>query len=325
MKGIYLLCEKAEGKGETPPKVVIVRLYSFLMKYSGWGVAAGKKDGFSGSSWKVVGRSGDSYLGAPRAVVHDYYSSCWKLTSNSPLALSPGCCRGEGEISVGFGSEFSLESGLEEDPSQVIDLPRAFRGGDSKERVSSISRDGSRAYFPNWDLTLEERTHLARAVIPYAAVLQSRLILHASAVASHEGCSAFVGASGAGKSTLARMLGKRRHSIVADDLLPVRRPSSQGSTVHCSGTCRPFPRRVFFLERSSIVLEPTCRPLTKKEFFVCLRRHGFGDLQSETVWKRQFEQYAWMTERSEGLALDLPEGLTRLADSLGRLEEILLG
>ncbi|MCH9648154.1 MAG: hypothetical protein K0U98_07945 [Deltaproteobacteria bacterium] len=58
---------------------------------------------------------------------------------------------------------------------------------------------------------------------------------------------------------------------------------------------------------------------------MCLRRHGFGDLQSETVWKRQFEQYAWMTERSEGLALDLPEGLTRLADSLGRLEEILLG
>lgn len=213
---------------------------------------------------------------------------------------------------------------------QRIGLPRAFRGGDSQERAASISHDGSRAYFPNRDLTVGERTHLARAVIPYAAALQGRWVLHASAVASQGRCSAFVGASGAGKSTLARMLGERQHSIVADDLLPVRcpsprsHPSPRSNPADRDGACRPFPRRVFFLHRNSRVKEPICRPLTPKEFFVRLRVHGFGDLRSESVWKRQFEQYGWMTEHSEGLALDLPEGLDQLAHSLVRLEEILL-
>ena len=59
-----------------------------------------------------------------------------------------------------------------------------------------------------------------RQAVPFAAILQGRVTLHAAAIACGGDIAAFTGASGSGKSRLAATLAGLGVRLVADDLLP---------------------------------------------------------------------------------------------------------
>ena len=61
-------------------------------------------------------------------------------------------------------------------------------------------------------------TYLLGSIFGALSHQNGMLPLHASAVASAQGVTAFLGASGAGKSTLAAFLARRGHQIVSDDI-----------------------------------------------------------------------------------------------------------
>jgi hypothetical protein len=81
---------------------------------------------------------------------------------------------------------------------------------------------------PRPKIPLETIRHLLLdQVMPLVLSLRGGLIMHASAVATHEGAIAFVGDTGRGKSTLATSLTQRGHRLITDDCLVVREQAGQ--------------------------------------------------------------------------------------------------
>ena len=91
---------------------------------------------------------------------------------------------------------------------------------------------------------MEKRSILLRQIIPYVAGLFGKVVLHAAAVGTNDGCYAFVGESGVGKSTLANELADLGLNLMADDLSPIEfilngpilcSASSGSNQFHCTG------------------------------------------------------------------------------------------
>lgn len=80
-------------------------------------------------------------------------------------------------------------------------------------RVVGCERDGA-------PRAAQERFLLAH-VLPLAALLQGRQLLHAAAVAGTRGAAAFLGGSGAGKTTLVSHLVARGETFFTDDVLAI--------------------------------------------------------------------------------------------------------
>jgi hypothetical protein len=93
------------------------------------------------------------------------------------------------------------------------------------------------------------------------------LPLHASAIASKTGITAFAGHPGAGKSTTAALLSSLGYELVADDILPV------SFNQHSMPGAWPYLRRLK-LERDPIIqlaltpTEPVSEKLDKLKYFV---------------------------------------------------------
>ena len=99
------------------------------------------------------------------------------------------------------------------------------------------------------------------------------LPLHASAIVTKEGITAFAGHSGAGKSTTAALLSSLGYDLVADDILPVSfdRKSVPGAW--------PYLRRLKLHDEPIIQLgltptEPVGDKLDKEKYFVHPKRAG---------------------------------------------------
>src|SRR5262245_43918770 len=93
------------------------------------------------------------------------------------------------------------------------------------------------------------------------------LPLHASAIVTAGGITAFAGHSGVGKSTIAAVLGSLDYELVADDILPVA--FNQGSVPGAW----PYLRRLKLRSDSIIELaltptEPVSETLDKEKYFV---------------------------------------------------------
>ena len=100
-------------------------------------------------------------------------------------------------------------------------------------------RDGSIIVDPNKDA--DPRT--VRMFVlgsMFGATLHRRgfFPLHASSIASHNGCVAFAGASGAGKSTLTAALHQQGYNLVADDISAIK-PGPDSTPIFVE---RAFPR-----------------------------------------------------------------------------------
>jgi hypothetical protein len=90
--------------------------------------------------------------------------------------------------------------------------------------IAHVSEDGGTVRCaPPGDEPWSWQRFLVGRVLPWAAVLRGREVLHASAVAFDGRAVAFVGPSGAGKTSLATRLLLRGARLVTDDVLAVER------------------------------------------------------------------------------------------------------
>lgn len=144
-----------------------------------------------------------------------------------------------------------------------------------------------------------------RRVVPFAAALQGRVTLHASAVASDNSVIAFIGESSAGKSTWAASLHKLGFAIICDDLLPVR--LRRGLTVVPYANAKRFLplRQIYFLSRGAVRFEVTSLPAKEVLSLLCV--HGFGELRAPMLWQSQFEFYSRIATKIVAARLDVPE------------------
>ncbi len=178
-----------------------------------------------------------------------------------------------------------------------------------------LRADGRQVLIAEGGGTRHDDDARVRLALPYAAALQGRLMLHAAAAAAPDGIHAFVGPSGAGKSTLARQLALRAVAVVGEDLLLCReRRGRIGVPVEPDGW-RPLAA-VYFLQRTAGLARLRLAPLSRKECFLRLLRHGFGELALGEVWARQFRISSEIAHRTRGLALEMPDDLGRLAESV---------
>ena len=99
---------------------------------------------------------------------------------------------------------------------------------------------------PDWRW---ERLVLAQ-VLPLAAVLRGREVLHASAVALDGRAVAFLGASGVGKTSLAARLVARGAPLVTDDVLAVDVRAAQVRAHRGGSVARIDPRELRLMTRS---------------------------------------------------------------------------
>lgn len=147
---------------------------------------------------------------------------------------------------------------------------------------------------------------LVRWALPFAAALQGRVVLHASAVQTGDHVVAFCGASGSGKSSLAAASGL---PVFADDLLGIE--AEPGAAVHAiaeEGDPAPLPLDgLLLLRRSAEPGVPRFEEIGRREALRQLCHNGFGELPVERVWARQFDVYADLARRVPALAVVLPE------------------
>ncbi len=184
-----------------------------------------------------------------------------------------------------------------------------------------ISPDGRQVYALLPEHPWEHLQVLLRRALPFAAALQGRVLLHASAVACPGGVAAFVGPSGVGKSSLARALSALGLAAVADDLLPLADPPHHaGVLLPGGGKVRPLTR-LCFLQRQAGLRRPALTPLAEAELLELLLRNGFGELPLPQIWSLQFERYGQLARRVPGFLLRLPDdpaAVTRSARQVAR-------
>jgi hypothetical protein len=86
-----------------------------------------------------------------------------------------------------------------------------------------IDRAGANVWgrWPSCSTLADTATYLLGPVLGLVLRLRSVTCLHGSAVSFRDSAIALVGAQGAGKSTTAAAFSRRRHSVLADDVLPL--------------------------------------------------------------------------------------------------------
>jgi len=162
-----------------------------------------------------------------------------------------------------------------------------------------------------------------RRVLPFASALQGRVVLHASAIRYRANVFAFIGGSGSGKSTLAKLFNAEGIDTVSDDLLPCVTSDDRVSVAVPFGDSRlpsSLPlNAIYFLNRDASLLEPSCIPLTRRQSLQELLKNGFGELPLARVWATQFGVYHRIALQARAFRLNLPNSLTKLAESTRRL------
>ena len=168
-----------------------------------------------------------------------------------------------------------------------------------------------------------------RQAVPFAAILQGRVTLHAAAIACGGDIAAFTGASVSGKSRLAATLAGLGVRLVADDLLPCRnREGRVVAPVGCADgiwALRPLSRIYFLQPRDPAAAAITCVPMRRREAVMELVRNGFGELPVSRAWQTQFELYVRLAEQANAFRLRLPDGLDRLAGAADQIAGLLGG
>ncbi len=218
----------------------------------------------------------------------------------------------DGEVTVRFGAAAPR-------PGRWLALPRQCGGG-------VVAADGRELRLPEAASGRSGRAAAVRQAVPFAAILQGRITLHAAAVACPGGVAAFTGPSGSGKSTLAAALERSGVTVCADDLLPCREADGGcvGPARRPGGPWTLAPlTRVFFLAPRGDAPGVRCTPMGRSDAVVALVRNGFGELPVADVWRRQFHLYAELAEHVEAFELRLPDGLERLAAAAGEVADLL--
>jgi len=160
---------------------------------------------------------------------------------------------------------------------------------------------------------------MVRWLVPFAAALQGRVILHAAAAARDDVACAFIGPSGVGKSTAAEHLRARGWSLLATDLLPC---------VVDEAAVRTRPANVVlraagFLARAPQATAAVIEALSPRAALALLAANGFGELDVAAVRARQFDFYCRVAAVLPCYRLTVPDDLARLPRALDRWEAVI--
>lgn len=274
-----------------------------------------------------VSDSGQSVFGVTR--VSESSESIWwvsglRVATDRPLVDAEPCVDDAVDLQVLFradpGSE--VEMGVLSSADSSGDW---FKLMDEAAALAWIRADGRLALMAEGEALMQGVDVLVRRVVPFAAALQDRVLLHASAVLAGDGVRAFIGARGVGKSTLAKYLGQRDLTVLSEELLqcipaesgvliPELRPGEAGDPP------RPL-EGVYFLERMPSLEGIKLEEMAEEECFKRLLEHGFGELGVPKIWAAQFELYSIISEHCRAYRLQIPDSLERLpeaAESLAR-------
>lgn len=191
-----------------------------------------------------------------------------------------------------------------------------FKLMDQESALAWIRADGRLALVAEAEALVQGFDVLVRRVVPFAAAVQDRVLLHASAVLADSGVHAFIGARGVGKSTLAVRLGEQGLPVLSEDLLlclpsdsGVVIPGTQKSAVEDSG---PSLEAVYFIESAPGLRGVGMEELGEEECFKRLLQHGFGELGVPKIWAARFELYSIIAEQCMAYRLEVPDALGEL-------------
>lgn len=198
-----------------------------------------------------------------------------------------------------------------------------FKLMDREVALAWIRSDGRLALIAEGEALVQGFDVLARRVVPFAAALQDRVLLHASAVATGDGACAFIGASGIGKSRLARYLGEQGLPVLALELLHCL-PTDSGVSIlesqqGSAGDSTLPLRAVCFLELDPSLEGFKLEEMAEEECFQRLLEHGFGELRVPKIWAAQFELYSIISEHCRAYRLHLPDSLEQLREGAASL------
>jgi hypothetical protein len=198
-----------------------------------------------------------------------------------------------------------------------------FKLMDKEAALAWIRADGRLAFIAEGQALVQGFDVLARRVVPFAAALQDRILLHASAVLADDSVHAFIGPRGVGKSTLARHLGQLGVSILCEDLLHCL-PTDSGIVIPdlrlgSAGDSPPSLEAVYFLERLPRLEGVGLEKLGEEECFQRLLEHGFGELDVPKIWAAQFELYSIISEHCRAYRLQVPDSLEQLPEAAASL------
>ena len=198
-----------------------------------------------------------------------------------------------------------------------------FKLMDEASVLAWIRADGRLALVAESEALVQGFDVLVRRVVPFAAALQDRVLLHASAVLVDDGVHAFIGPRGVGKSTLARHLGQQGLAVLSDELLHCL-PTASGILIPelrqslAGESPRPL-EAVYFLERLPGLEGVGLEKLADEECFQRLLEHGFGELGVPKIWAAQFELYSIISEQCRAYRLQIPDSLSRLPEAAASL------
>jgi hypothetical protein len=247
-----------------------------------------------------------------------WWVSGLRVATDRPLVEVEPCRGKDADLQVLFradpGSE--VEVGVLSSADSSGDW---FKLMDREAALAWIRGDGRLVLVSEDEALVQGVDVLVRKVVPFAAALQGRVMLHASAVLVDDGVHAFIGPSGAGKSTLAETLGERGLTVLSDDLLlclPVESavviPDFREGPHGGSG---PSLEAVYFIERNRLLKAIRLEELADDECFKRLLQHGFGELGVPKIWATQFELYSIISEQCRAYRLQIPDSLDRLRES----------
>ena len=232
------------------------------------------------------------------------------------------------EVEPSSDQDVDLQVLFRADPGSEVDvgvLSSADSSGDwfklmdKDAALAWIRADGRLALVAEGEALVRGFDALVRRVVPFAAALQDRVVLHASSVLADDGVHAFIGASGAGKSSLAECLGDQGFPVLSDDLL-LCLPTDTGIVIPRPGQDEddesgPALAAVYFVEREVALDKIDLQEMSEEECFKGLLQHGFGELSVPKIWAAQFELYSIISEQCKAYRLRLPDSLGRLAES----------
>lgn len=179
----------------------------------------------------------------------------------------------------------------------------------------AVDLEAQMCWLPAKYATPIERSWQLRQMAPIFSAVLGRLILHASAVANHDGVIAFIAESGAGKSTLIRYLAENGRAFVTDDLLPIRFEAEP--TVPMNDQSLTI-RSLCYLKREA-TRQIVAKPLSHTKALQRLIANGFGEHGDSDTWAFQFDAYHRLATSVPQFDLTIPndlESLPRVAQSL---------
>ena len=251
-----------------------------------------------------------------------WWVSGLRVATDRPMVELEPCDDGEADLQVLFradpGSE--VEVGLLSSADSSGDW---FKLMDQAAALAWIRADGRLALVAEAEALVQGFDVLVRRVVPFAAALQDRVMLHASAVLADGAVHAFIGASGVGKSTLAERLGEQGLPVLSEDLLLCLPTDSgvviPGSQVGSAGESGPSLEAIYFIERTATLKGVRLEELPEEECFKRLLKHGFGELGVPKIWAAQFELYSIIAEQCRAYRLKVPDSLGRLGEAAADL------